>query len=98
MFFFEFIILGPIYEEFIYRFLFIDKNRSFHFNIFMLIVSSLVFSYSHRYAVNSILGLVQFLFLGISLGVMYLKTKNIFNNIIIHSLYNALILTVSFIS
>lgn len=86
------IFIAPIIEELLFRGTLrkIMKN-----NVIFLIVSSVLFGYSHV-AIVAISGadLMQYLFiipysiLGCGLAYNYIKTKNISSNILLHSLWN----------
>lgn len=98
LFFINSLVIGPIYEEFIYRFIFINNNWQVKIKLAVVIISSLIFMFSHIYAFGgNVLALVQFFILGISLGIIYIKTNNIIYSIFTHILYNSFVLLLSFI-
>lgn len=87
------LVIGPIYEEFIYRFIFINNNWHFKTKLSMIIISTLIFMFSHRFAIEgNVAMLIQFLILGIYLGILYIKTNNILYCICTHLFYNGFIL------
>ncbi|WP_413527301.1 CPBP family intramembrane glutamic endopeptidase [Marinilactibacillus psychrotolerans] len=87
------LVITPIYEEFIYRFLFLNTKKSIKNNSIIIILSSILFAYGHLYSAqgNAIL-LVQFFILAILFSFVYLKTKNIYYSILMHFFYNLMIL------
>ncbi|MTW88140.1 CPBP family intramembrane metalloprotease [Virgibacillus dakarensis] len=92
------LVIGPIYEEFIYRFIFINNNWQVKVKLAAVILSSLIFTFSHGVSVDgNIAMLVQFLMLGIGLGIIYIRTNNIFYCICTHFFYNSFVLLMSLV-
>lgn len=87
------LIFGPIAEELIYRFTFINNNWSLKIKVPLILLSSLIFTYSHRFAVEgNLFFLIPFFILGVSLMLIYIRTNNILYCICMHSIYNGLVL------
>ncbi|MCR5145548.1 MAG: CPBP family intramembrane metalloprotease [Lachnospiraceae bacterium] len=88
------VFFGPFTEEVIYRGIifrvFYDKG-----GILSLIISSVLFGAVHIFSsignIDSeslILSLLVYIIAGVSLGIIYLKYKNIWINVAVHSLWN----------
>ncbi|WP_188725158.1 CPBP family intramembrane glutamic endopeptidase [Lentibacillus populi] len=93
-----FLLTSQLYEEFIYRFIFINNNWQVKVKLAAVIISSLIFTFSHGVSVDgNIAILVQFLMLGIGLGIIYIRTNNIFYCICTHFFYNSFVLLMSLV-
>lgn len=88
-----FVIYTPIMEEFLYRYVIID--RIFKFKKISIIVSSFIFAIVH--IPNDIISFSIYFILGIILGFSYWKTKNLGVSISIHMLENLIALWTYFI-
>lgn len=88
----SFIIIVPIIEEIVFRLSFNNISNKYLY----LITSSLVFSLLHAIgSFNNLISLIYimpYLVLGITFGIIYYRSENIFNSIIIHSLHNLVVL------
>lgn len=85
---FRTILLIPILEELYYRRI-IQKMISEKYNsVIAILISSLLFSLGHMDIEHIYMAFIS----GIILGYFYLKTKNIIMPILLHSLFNILIL------
>lgn len=82
------VIVGPIIEEIIYRYILISKLRCFNSRISSVIISSVIFSLSH----NNIYSIIYSLILGLVLGVIYIRKVSVSNFIIVHSFANLSVL------
>lgn len=82
------VIVGPIIEEIIYRYILISKLRCFNSRISSVIVSSVIFSLSH----NNIYSIIYSLILGLVLGLVYIRKVSVSNSIIVHSFSNLSVL------
>lgn len=90
--FISFIIIAPIVEEIVFRLSFNNISNKYLY----LISSSLVFSLLHALGsfsnLISIIYILPYLVLGISFGIIYYRSENIFASIIIHLLHNLVVL------
>lgn len=92
------IIIAPLKEELIYRYLFLSVANSKWIKVLLGIASTMLFFYAHRFAYGgNILAMIQVLFLTAGTTYLYLKTKNIFSAVALHSLYNLFIILLSLI-
>ena len=82
------VIVGPIIEELLYRYILISKLRCFNSRISSVIISSVIFSLSH----NNIYSIIYSLILGLVLGVIYIRKVSVSNSIIVHSFSNLAVL------
>lgn len=97
------VIIGPIIEEILFRYILIRNLRCFNGRVLSVIISSVIFSLFH----NGLVGVFYSLVLGLVLGSIYIRKMNIANSIIVHSFanltslyicsYNSYILLLSFI-
>lgn len=93
------LIIGPVYEELIYRFILINNEWSFTLKLGAVFLSSLLFAYAHAEVMNgSLSDMIQFFIMGIVFGLIYIKSNNILYSMSAHMLYNGLILLLSVIS
>lgn len=79
------VIVGPIFEELIFRKIFIDRFSRYGYGI-SIVVSSLAFAFFHG-------NFYQFFYafaIGLVLGYVYARTRNIIYPIVMHSLINFL--------
>lgn len=88
-------ILGPVSEEFIFRFFFINKfinilGYSLTSKISAILLSSLIFAIMHN--PTSIVDLCPFILVGILLSILYVFSGKIFIPITIHIFLNLLAL------
>lgn len=92
------IVIAPLKEELIYRYLFLSIANSKWIKVSLGITSTMLFFYAHRFAYGgNILAMIQVLFLTAGTTYLYLKTKNIFSAVALHSLYNLVIILLSLI-
>lgn len=87
-------IITPLLEETIYRGFLLRTLASKHRLIEAVIISSAVFSAAHFSVQNSL----QFFIIGCVLGCSYCSTGNLCSPVLIHSLYNAVTLVITFLS
>lgn len=82
--FFEVVIIGPIFEEIVFRKIILKELLNKHTKNIAIVISALIFSLIH-------LNIWQFFTafpIGIILGLMFYETDSVFLCIIFHSLYN----------
>lgn len=90
------IIIAPLKEELIYRYLFLSVTKSKWWKMVFGIISTLFFFYAHRFAYGgNILAMVQVLFLTAGTTYLYINTRNIFSAVALHSFYNLFIIVMS---
>lgn len=77
------VIIGPIFEELIFRKVFIDTIGKYNIRL-AVFISGVSFALFH----GNITQVIYTLAVGLILGWVYAKTKNIFHTILIHSLVN----------
>ena len=97
------VIVGPIIEEIIFRYILINKLNSFNNRFISIVISSIIFALAH----NGIINIIYTFILGMILGIIYIKDKNLLNSIVLHSSanlislflysYNPYIMLVSFV-
>lgn len=98
LYLFNSLIIGPAAEELIYRFLFLSEANSFKTKFSLVTVSTLLFLFAHQVAFGgNILASFQIIFLSLGTSIVYFKNKNIAIPYGVHSLYNLVILSLSFI-
>ena len=79
------VVIGPIVEELIFRRLIIDR-LSMHGDGFAVIVSAVAFGVFHQ----NLYQLFYATLLGVILGYLYVKTRNVIYPIILHVIFNFL--------
>jgi len=84
-----FCVITPVIEEYVYRGFLLASLASHIRWPFAIIVSSLVFAISHLGAS----GLPSLFMIGCVLGLAYTWTGNLATSLVIHGLYNAIVLT-----
>lgn len=89
------LILRPITEEILFRgFLYIYLNEKIGI-LAALLIQAVLFSAFHKEAYNNMWSFINFLFIGIILGVLYEKTKSLYSAIICHSILNFSVLFIA---
>ncbi|WP_177220741.1 CPBP family intramembrane glutamic endopeptidase [Halolactibacillus miurensis] len=97
-FLFAAIIIAPLREELIYRYLFLSVTDSKMGKIVLGVISVLLFVYGHRHMHNgNLLAMMQVVFLSLGTIFLYLKEKNIFTAIVLHVMFNAFVIIMSLI-
>ena len=87
------IVAAPITEESVFRCAMLKQHKGFA-GFFLLILSSALFSLAH--AINFSPGaFLAYFVIGLSLGLIYMKYRNLILNILVHGGYNALALVLS---
>ncbi|MDD4187688.1 MAG: CPBP family intramembrane metalloprotease [Bacilli bacterium] len=90
--FISFIIIVPMIEEIVFRLSFNNISNKYLY----LISSSLVFSVLHSLgSINNLISIIYilpYLILGITFGLVYYRSENVFDSISIHSLHNLVVL------
>lgn len=94
-------IIGPIYEEILFRYILLNRLKKFNTQKKSIIISTIMFSILHLSPIKIIYAFI----IGIVLAIIYQKTNNIISSIIIHisaniislllNQYNLYILTLS---
>lgn len=87
------VILAPIIEEIVFRGIMFPALRKHYGVIVGIIASSLVFTLVHI----NILQMISALPLGIYLAIMYHRTGSIIPGIVLHALWNLIVLLITFI-
>lgn len=91
------IILGPILEEFVFRLGFNKINNKYIY----ILISSLIFALFH--VIGSITNLISLIYIlpyfviGSIFTIVYQRSKNVFDSILIHSLHNFVVLSLYFV-
>ncbi|WP_416207882.1 type II CAAX prenyl endopeptidase Rce1 family protein [Enterococcus sp. HY326] len=93
----NYIFLSPLFEEFVYRYILIYLYPTkIFFTQLTVVISSLLFAYAHRFAlVGNILLLLPLFLLGLVLGFLYAKKRNLLYPIYTHIFYNSLVILIS---
>lgn len=73
-------IIGPIFEEVLFRYIFINKLSKFNNKYLTIIISSFIFAICH----NNIITIIYAFIIGLFNGYFYIKKKDILVPIIIH--------------
>ncbi|WP_366945939.1 CPBP family intramembrane glutamic endopeptidase [Brochothrix thermosphacta] len=82
-------LLTTINEELYFRYNFLYSNHKRKLtSLFLLILSSILFGMAHYFVTNSLIGTFPYIIGGLFLGLIYLKTKNIYYVIGIHFFNN----------
>ena len=84
-------IVGPIYEEILFRYIFYNRLIKKHSSLFALLINSFIFALVHFSFIKSLYAFV----LGIILCLVYQKKKNILAPILIHIAANSIVLFIS---
>ena len=90
-------VLGPIIEELLYRGIFMNffwNQKGRMYDVLAVLSSGLLFGLLHEPQLS--LYLVVYSAIGVFLGMLYLKTKDIRCNMIAHILYNGITFLVMF--
>lgn len=82
------VIVGPIVEEIIFRYILVGKLEKFNNRIVTILLASLIFSLVH----NGIINIIYTFILGIILNTIYMKNKNLLYPLIVHSSANLVVL------
>ncbi|MGX7698892.1 CPBP family glutamic-type intramembrane protease [Enterococcus sp. AZ084] len=93
---FSVIVIAPIKEELIYRYLFLSITDSNWLKLVYGLVSTGFFFYGHSFTYGgNLFAMVQILFLTLATIYLYVKTNNILSAMMLHSLYNLFVLSLS---
>lgn len=84
-------IIGPIYEEVLFRYLFYNRMKSYYSKNKSLFITSFIFSITH----GSLISIIYAFFLGMILGKVYEDYKTIKAPIIVHVCANSIVLFLS---
>lgn len=84
-------IIGPIYEEVLFRYIFLNKLKQFNTTKKAIIINSLIFALIHITPIKICYAFI----LGLILNITYQKYKNIKAPIIIHISANIIVLFIS---
>lgn len=86
--FFSSVIVGPLVEEIIFRYLLIGELSKFNNKLITILLGSFIFAIMHTGLINIIYAFA----LGIILSVIYIKNRNLTSSIIVHSSANLMTL------
>lgn len=81
-------IIGPIYEEILFRYLLYNRLKQKYSSKFSIIITTIIFSIIHINPINIIYALI----LGLIINISYEKNKNILSPILIHISANSIVL------
>lgn len=81
-------LIGPIYEEVIFRYVFLNKLKTFNSPKVAILINSIIFALIHLTLIKMIYAFI----LGIILNLSYHKTSNILAPILIHISANIIVL------
>ena len=87
------VVAAPIAEESVFRCSLISTRGGFR-GFVMLIISSALFSLVHLQSIT-IGAFIAYALIGVVLGIIYMKYRNLVLNILVHSGYNALSIILS---
>ena len=79
-------IIGPIYEEILFRHILLNKLKKFNSPTKSIIISTLIFSLLHLNPIKIIYAFI----LGLFLNIIYHKTNNLISSILIHISANSI--------
>lgn len=86
------IVFAPISEEIIFRHLPFQINNEGKGDWLLLIVTSIIFGSVHYQdgydLATTVKPIIVTSFIGLSFGLLYIKTRSLFGNILAHSIYN----------
>ena len=82
------VIVGPIVEEIIFRYILVSKLEKFNNRIVTILLASLIFALMH----NGIINIIYTFILGVILNTIYMKNKNLLYPLIVHSSANLITL------
>ena len=82
------VIVGPIVEEIIFRYILVGKLEKFNNRIVTILLASLIFALMH----NGIINIIYTFILGIILNTIYMKNKNLLYPLIVHGSANIITL------
>lgn len=82
------VIVGPLAEEIIFRYILIGKLEKFNSRIITILLASLIFALVH----SGIINIIYTFILGIILNTIYLKNKNLLYPFVVHSSANFIVL------
>lgn len=89
------LIFAPFIEEIVNRFCLICLNHSAIIKYVTLFLSSVLFSLGHQTVLSSNFYMFwSYIILGLCLGYIYIKTKNIWYSITVHFAYNFIVMLV----
>lgn len=87
---FAVVIISPIFEELVFRGLFLNKLKIIVPTIFAVLISSLLFASLHTYG-----SMISAFVFAVCMAILYLKTENIFVPIFAHFLNNLIAETIT---
>jgi uncharacterized protein len=93
-----FFIVGfqPIAEEFFFRGFLFDKIEKFAGGAFAIVTTAFLFGLAHM-SYGKLFPVVMPILIGIILGYIVYKTKNLYSSIIAHVVFNITVLTIAFV-
>lgn len=84
-------LIGPIYEEIIFRYIFLNKLKKFNTPKKAILINSIIFALIHLSPIKMIYAFI----LGITLNIAYEKYQNILAPILIHIAANTIVLFIT---
>lgn len=81
-------LIGPIYEEIIFRYVFFNKLKTFNSPKIAILINSIIFAFMHLTPIKMIYAFI----LGITLNLSYHKKSNILAPVLIHIAANTIVL------
>lgn len=84
-------VVGPIYEEILFRYIFLNRLRKYYSNKKSIIINTIIFALIHLNPVN----IIYAFFLGLAINLTYNKYENIIAPIIVHMAANSIVLLLS---
>lgn len=78
------VIVGPIIEEVIFRYLLVSKLEKFNNRIFTILIASFIFAIMH----SGVSTIIYTFILGVVLNTVYIKNKNLLYPLIVHAFAN----------
>lgn len=90
------LLLAPLFEELTYRYAMISVANSSMLSYTSIVISAVLFAYSHRFVVSgNVLLLVPYFLMGLILAMLYFKKKNILYALYTHFFYNLIVVLIS---
>ena len=82
--FFSILVVAPLFEEFLFRGLIMGELKKIMRPWAAILIQAIIFGLSHGFLFQSVFAA----FMGIFLGILYHRTKNIFAAAVCHSMFN----------
>ena len=88
--------LQPIAEEIFFRGYLFDKIEKFGGGSFAIIITSLLFGLAHM-SYGKLYPVIMPFLMGIILGYIVYRTKNLYSSIVAHTVFNISVITIAFV-